>query len=76
MKKHNKSNVSLILSIGLFVIICAISFMIIFIVINSNSNKKVNSGNPNIENKYDLVVLGTIPNMFDSKSSNGGAKYE
>lgn len=29
-----------------------------------------------IENKYDLVVLGTIPNMFDSKSSNGGAKYE
>ena len=29
-----------------------------------------------VESKYDLVVLGTIPTMFDSKSSNGGAKYE
>ena len=29
-----------------------------------------------IETKYDLVVLGTIPNMFDKKSSSGGAKYE
>lgn len=29
-----------------------------------------------IENKYDLVVLGTIPNMFTNKSSNGGDGYE
>lgn len=29
-----------------------------------------------IENKYDLVVLGTIPNMFVNKTSNGGTDYE
>ena len=29
-----------------------------------------------IENKYDLVVLGTIPNMFTNNSSAGGAEYE
>ncbi len=29
-----------------------------------------------IENKYDLIVLGTIPNMFTNNSSTGGAEYE
>ena len=29
-----------------------------------------------IENKYDLVVLGTIPNMFTDNSSAGGIEYE
>lgn len=29
-----------------------------------------------IESKYDLVVLGTIPNMFANNSSDGGADYE
>ena len=29
-----------------------------------------------IESKYDLVVLGTIPNMFVNNTSNGGADYE
>ena len=29
-----------------------------------------------IEDKYDLVVLGTIPNMFANNSSVGGAEYE
>ena len=29
-----------------------------------------------IENKYDLVVLGTIPNMFTNNTSSGGAEYE
>ncbi|MEE1043301.1 MAG: Wzz/FepE/Etk N-terminal domain-containing protein [Clostridia bacterium] len=29
-----------------------------------------------IESKYDLVVLGTIPNMFINNTSNGGGDYE
>ena len=29
-----------------------------------------------IEDKYDLVVLGTIPNMFTTNSSAGGGEYE
>ena len=29
-----------------------------------------------IEDKYDLVVLGTIPNMFTNNTSSGGAEYE
>lgn len=29
-----------------------------------------------IESKYDLVVLGTIPNMFVNNTSNGGGDYE
>ena len=29
-----------------------------------------------VENKYDLVVLGTIPNMFVNNTSNGGGDYE
>ncbi len=33
-------------------------------------------GVEDIESKYDLVVLGTIPNMFVSNTSNGGGDYE
>jgi len=33
-------------------------------------------GVEDIENKYDLVVLGTIPNMFINNTSNGGGDYE
>ena len=33
-------------------------------------------GIEDIESKYDLVVMGTIPNMFVNNTSNGGGDYE
>ena len=50
-----------------------LSFLIIFLINYFDVHIKTVE---DIESKYDLVVLGTIPNMFTSNSSNGGAEYE
>ena len=50
-----------------------ISFGIIFVINYFDVHIKTVE---DIEDKYDLVVLGTIPNMFTSNTSSGGAEYE
>ena len=50
-----------------------ISFGIIFLINYFDVHIKTVE---DIENKYDLIVLGTIPNMFMENSSAGGVKYE
>jgi capsular polysaccharide biosynthesis protein len=50
-----------------------LSFGIIFIINYFDVHIKTVE---DIEDKYDLVVLGTIPNMFNSNTSSGGAEYE
>lgn len=50
-----------------------ISFGIVFIINYFDIHIK---SIEDIETKYDLVVLGTIPNMFVDKTSNGGAEHE
>lgn len=50
-----------------------ISFGIIFVINYFDVHIKTVE---DIEDKYDLVVLGTIPNMFTNNTSSGGAEYE
>ena len=50
-----------------------ISFGIIFVINYFDVHIKTVE---DIEDKYDLVVLGTIPNMFANNTSSGGAEYE
>ena len=50
-----------------------LSFGIIFVINYFDVHIKTVE---DIEDKYDLVVLGTIPNMFTNNISSGGAEYE
>lgn len=50
-----------------------ISFLIIFLINFFDVHIKTVE---DIENRYDLVVLGTIPNMFINNTNSGGADYE
>ena len=50
-----------------------LSFLIIFLINYFDVHIKTVE---DIENKYDLIVLGTIPNMFTNNASTGGAEYE
>lgn len=50
-----------------------ISFIIIFLINYFDVHIKTVE---DIEDKYDLVVLGTIPNMFVNNAGNGGADHE
>lgn len=50
-----------------------LSFLIIFLINYFDVHIKTVE---DIESKYDLIVLGTIPNMFVNNAGNGGADYE
>lgn len=50
-----------------------LSFLIIFLINYFDVHIKTVE---DIQNKYDLVVLGTIPNMLVNNSVNGGGEYE
>lgn len=69
---HSSPNVSKNTFLGLILGIM-LSFGIIFLVNYFDVHIKTIE---DIEGKYELTVLGTIPNMFMNNSSTGGAEYE